>query len=527
MHSIPKLALAIFTSPTAAFEEILERKLLKAAVVIVVLTGTVAVLPAAIVGSKTGPVQLYTLGKQNPLAWVGLCMLYAFALQKLLKWIGTQIDYTALLTIMGWSQLTLLLAQVITTIGLVAGLSGVANEALSSFVSAAGIALPVWYVAVVGVGIRTGSDAPLARGVMTYVVIEIAAVIAFTLTYGTALLGPFQGTLTGISRTAGAIVNADQTPWLAAGVIGLILGLWQIGKSLQWDAGTTARAAASAGLVGAIGFGVYVYAVWYKTDYYRTLARGSELYQKAQGIYDNNKLEWLDRQEKQQRNAILFSRSADQVARVLPGIKNNIELMLDVADLYYLAGADRKSIDYYHKARRALPNEKGPGRDVWLARIYNGVGAVYDFEGDYDQAINEFRKATKLWPEFREPWTRMGVTYNRMGEYKKAIDAADTHAIRKLDADSAVAWIVLAQAFTHMGDKEAAKTARIKAKDKDKDLAERIGDDWQDAVDKLAREDLKFPLEAQLAPEPEQPQGSKKAPPKKSDKKKKSGDTDK
>ncbi len=247
MHSIPKLALAIFTSPAAAFEEILERKLLKAAVVIVVVTGAVAVIPAAIAGAKTGPVQLFTLGKQNPIAWLGLCMLYAFALQKLLKWIGTEIDYAALLTIMGWSQLTLLLAQVITTAGVLAGVTGGSSEALSSFVSAAGLALPIWYAGLVGVGIRAESDAPLARGVMTYVVIEIAAVIAFTITYGTALLGPFQDTLPGISKTAGAIVNSDQSPWLAAGVIGLVLGFWQVGKSLGWDAETPPRAAASAG----------------------------------------------------------------------------------------------------------------------------------------------------------------------------------------------------------------------------------------------------------------------------------------
>ena len=527
MHSMPKLALAIFTSPSAAFEEILERRLLGTALVIVALTGTAAVLPAAIYGLTRGPVQFFTLGKQNPLAWLGLCMLYGLAVQKLLKWLGTEIEYAAVLTIMGWSQVTLLLAQVTTTVGVAVSLSGAPNQIVLNFAYAAGLGLPIWYAAVVGVGIRTGSEAPLARGVMTYVVVALAAGIAFSITYGSALLGPFEGTLPGISKTAGVIVNSDQTPWLAAGVIGLTLGLWQIGKHLGWDAGTISRATVTAGLLGAIVFGVYVYEVWFKTDYYRKLARGNELYQKAQQIYYNHKLEWLDEKEKQDRNRKLYLESAAQLKSVLPGIEGNIDLTLDIADVYYLAGADKESIDYYLEAKKTVERDKRADRDVWLARIYNGIGAVYDFEGNHDRAITQFRKATKLWPEFREPWIRTGVTYNRMGNYKKAIEAADTQAVRKLDSDAGVAWVVLAQAFTRTGDKKAARTARIKVADKDKDLAERIGEDWKDAVSKLAREDLKFPLEEDLVPRPEEPTPKKKVVGKKSSKEKESGDSGK
>jgi hypothetical protein len=251
MHSKAKLALAILTSPNAAFEEILERKLLGTAIFIVALTGCVSMALPVMYAPHGGPTQYFLLGKNNSITWLGLCMLYAFILSKLLTWIGSEIDYPRVLTIMGWSQILLLLMQIITAVGTAVAVSGRSSQILLQFMYAVNLGLPIWYVALIGVGIRAATGAQLSRGVLTYVVIAIAAGIAFTITYQSAMSSAFQKSLPGVKTTAEAIVASDTGPWLVAGVIGLLIGMVQLGRGLGWDRGLVLRSAASAFVVGA------------------------------------------------------------------------------------------------------------------------------------------------------------------------------------------------------------------------------------------------------------------------------------
>lgn len=486
MHSKAKLALGVLTSPGAAFEEITSRKLLGTAVTIVALTGTVSALHTLMQASSMGPLALFGIGKNNPLAWVGLCMLYAFFIQKLLNWVGTDIDYVNVLTVMGWSQVALLIAYTIGLLLTVTGF-GAHSPQIASMLSALATLLVIWYIGLIGMGIRTIADAPLSRGIMSYIVIALAAYIAFGHTYGTARMGPFSGALEGIKSTAGNIASYDHIAWLAAAVAGLILGLVQIAKFMEWDAGTRNRAIASAAVFGLAVLGIYTYSIT-KADYYGKLIR-------AQQLYNNDR----------------YSESARHLTALLPIAKNNINLMLEIADLYYLDGNGEKSIDNYNRAARVAKQSSSPQKKMELARIATGIGAVYDFEKKYDPAIKEFRKATKLWPEFRDPWVRMAVTYDRMGDYKKALDTGNEHALKKLDSDATVAWVAVAEAFVRTGDKKQSAVAIAKVQDGDKALADRIGEkpeDWKDAVSKLTRQNLKYPLEEQPAPPPSR--GAKK-----------------
>ncbi|OFX14374.1 MAG: hypothetical protein A2Z18_10975 [Armatimonadetes bacterium RBG_16_58_9] len=507
VHSRAKLALAVFTSSVAAYHEILERKLLGTGLAIAAMTGTVASVPLLIYGFQGSPIQFLALGKQNPLSWLGLCMLYALVLQRLLKWIGTEIEFASLLTILGWSQLALLVSHLITAVAAATVSPANANQTVVSFISAATIALPAWYVTLVGMGIRTSTGVPLSRGVMTYVMVALSAQMAFTITYASSLARQFENALPGVRATAQAVVSVDQTPWLAAAVIGLVLGIWQIGKYLGWDKQATVRAAASAGLVGVVAFGFYAHAVWIRTDYYRKLADANKPYLKAQRLYDNNKADWLRDKEERDSSAGLYRQAAEQTEALLSISKDNLMLALDIGDLYYLAGEGKQAIKSYNRYVKVVDNSPNEAqRNATLARIYTGIGAVYDIEGKYDHAVRQFKKAVKAEPKFRDAWVRLAVTYDRMGEYRKAVDAADRHAIRQLNSEAALAWFALAQAFVETGDKKQAGTAITMLTDKDGDLAKRIGDkanDWKDAVEKLTREDLKFPLEEEPLQTPE------------------------
>lgn len=489
-HSKPKLALAVLTSPTAAFEEIIRRRLLGTGLIIVAITGVLSFLPPLILGLGNEQIKLLELGKYNPLAWFGLCLLYAFALQKLLKWLGTNANFTDLLTIMGWSQITLLVAELAAITLSILTINGSNSKDLMSFLGAIRAGFPLWYVVLIGIGIAGLCNTPVSRGILSYLVVEISAWIAFVFTYGRARFAGFEGALQGIGAAAGAVASSDCIPWLAAGVIGLVLGLWEIGKQLDWDSGQTKRSMVTVGLIGIAVFGCYMLAMA-KANYYGKLLD-------AQASYNDKD----------------YGKTARQLINLTTISKDNIPLILDIADVYYLDGKDGSAIDYYLKARKMINKSLLQDNDKksWRARIYSRIGTVYDSQGKYDLALGEFTKASKAWPEFREPWVRMAVTYDRMGEYKKAIESAN-HAVKKLDSEAGVAYVALAEAFTQTGDMTQAKGAIANAAGADGDLVKRIGDksdDWKTAVDKLTRDDLKFPLEKELAPQPKKPARGKK-----------------
>mgnify|MGYP005836652485 CR=1 FL=1 len=480
MHSKPKLALAILTSPTAAFEEILSRRLLGTAVAIVALTGLVAAVPALVYGLGRDPIKLFLLGKQNPLCWPGLCMLYALLIRLLLKWVGSQSEYVAVVTVMGWAQISLLLAQIAIAAASVAEVLMGQSAASVSFLGSISLALHLWYVVLAGMGIRATSQATLARGIMSYVVIELAVVIAASITYGSAWLGGFERALPGIKSAAGMVVAADQSPWLAAGVIGLVLGLWRLGKELGWGTGAAMRAATSAGLVGAAALAVYIYSLA-DAGYIGRLADAQRL---------------CNRKD--------YAQAAMRLETLLPVLRTNQELMIDLGDLHFLAGNASRSIRYYNNALTALEGAPRQDANMWRARVRASIGAVYDFAGRHEAALREFRAAAKAWPEYREAWVRQAITYDRMGNYEQAIEKAN-HAVRQLDSEAVVAWVALAEAFANTGDTKQAKAAIAMVTGENKNLAKRIGtsiDDWKSAVSKLTRGDLKFPLENQPAPVP-------------------------
>ena len=508
-HSTAKLALAVFTSPAAAFEEITRRRLFGTALFIVALTGTVGMIPPIIAALSGQRVQWLVLGQCNPVASVGLWLLYALAMQKLLKWLGSQVDYVELLTLMGWSQLSLLLTAAFT----IAFSYGTASmNATASQAGVSGIALfSLWYVVLMGTAVRNLSGSPRARGMLSYMVIHIAAYIAFAYTYGSARLSAFQDALPGLNTTALTVATADRLPWVGAAVIGLVIGALLIGKHLEWPSPRTRSAALLAGLVGAGAVAAYA-AGASSADYYGKLLSAHRGYVSAQ-----------------------YSEAAKNMDLLLAASKHNLTLTIDTADMYYLAGDDRQALDRLGTAEQETDvpgaaselltayNRYGmiPGAQVTRpetlaqAIVLDRRGTVYDAQRDYAEALARFKRASQKWPEFREPWVRMAVTYDRMGKYDKAIEAAN-HAIKKLDAEATVAWVALAQAFAHTGDKTQEKAAIAMVLGRDKKLAQRIDSSssgWKDAVSQLSREDLRSPLEKQLAPQPKQavkPKSAKK-----------------
>lgn len=486
-HSKAKLALALFTSPAAAFEEISRRRLLGTALFIVCITGAVAMLPWALAARAGEPLQLLMLGGSNPVAWLGLCFLFVWGMQILLKWLGTKVEFVELLTLMGWSQVALLLAQIGWSVVLAVQGDAAKHQVLINAAFAFYILGLVWYVALAGSAVHTLTTAPKARGVMTYLVVYAAATIACSTTYGNAKLTPFQNALPGVNATARQIVQVDQTPWVVAAIIGLIIGAALLAKAFGWAHSKARAAAAGAGLIGLCMLGSYMYGV-HRQDYYGKLMNANDAY------LDGN-----------------YTKAAEGFDSFLKLSKSNLSLTLDIANVYYLAKQDNLALA---RLKDAEDYVKGSDTDAKHVRavIADHYGMVYDAQGNYSDALAEFEKASKDWAEFREPWVRMAVIYDRLGQYDKAIDTAN-HAVKKLDSEATVAWVALAQAFAQTGDTKQEKAAVAMVVGKDKKLAAKIDSSaggWKDGVNQLSREDLKFQLEHDLAPQPKKPSKAKK-----------------
>lgn len=488
-HSKVKLALAVLTSPGAAFEEINRRNLLGSALIISLIAGTLSSVPVLITVASGERVQALMLGKSNPVAWVGLSMLLALAMQRLLKWIGTEVDYAGLLTLMGWSQVTLAIVQVAMIVMSFSLASSAPPTLYINFAFAVLATASIGYVLLMGLAVHTLTGAPKARGILSYIVVLFATVIAFSQTYVTAKLGPFADALPGVGSTARLVAGADQTPWAVAAVVGLVLGMIVLGKARQWPIETLRLNVTAAGLVGMAALGIYLnYA--YKSNYYGKLRQAHESY-----IHEK------------------YSTAAAQMEALLPIVKDNYSLMLDTADVCVLAKRDDKALELFGQAQKRIESENAPEKKQWLARVHDGEGIVLDAKGRHSEALKKFEQAKKQWPEFREPWVRMAITYNKMGMYDKAI-ASGNHAVQTLGSKAPVVWVALAQAFANKNDEVQAATAITMVRNSDTKLADRIGknlEDWKNAVEKLNRVELKFPVEQELAPEPEKVEKSEKS----------------
>lgn len=481
MHSKPKLALAIITSPTAAFEEILDRKLFGTALFIAALAGTLSAIPYFFTSIDQGILQLFMLGKNNPVVWMGLFFLYSAIMWRLLKWTGTQISFVTVLTVMGWAQVALVVSSVALIIGSIAALSSAPSAPVISLSRTIYMALNLGYLIIIGAGIRTATSTTIYRGLLIYITVWVSTIIAFSLTYTSARSAAFMSAPMGIKKAAGTVASVDQIPWMAAATVGLVLGAWLLSRELEWDKKRRNMAILGGGLAGLVLLGIYAL-IFINLDYYGRVL-------KAARLYDNDE----------------YRAAALQMRSILPIAPDNAELMIDIGNTYYLASDDELAVRYYKRAIKTVKDAQRPDENGPLAEAHNGLGMVYDIQGKYEAAIKEFDKATELWKTFRDPWIRRALTYNRIGEYDKAAKEAN-YALKDLDSDAAIAWLALAQAFTRQNDMTQAKTAIAMVRNRNEDLAKRIGDkaaDWNNAIDKLTREDIKFPLDKELAPPPE------------------------
>ncbi|MBN1274425.1 MAG: tetratricopeptide repeat protein [Candidatus Aminicenantes bacterium] len=97
--------------------------------------------------------------------------------------------------------------------------------------------------------------------------------------------------------------------------------------------------------------------------------------------------------------------------------------------LFDVAGQSDKGIPYAEKLVELKPNNESG---------YYNLGLMYQKVNKYEKAVEAFKKATKIKPDFEMAYTMMGVCYNSMKQYSNSNEAFGQ--VLKTSPDNVDAW---------------------------------------------------------------------------------------
>ncbi len=134
---------------------------------------------------------------------------------------------------------------------------------------------------------------------------------------------------------------------------------------------------------------------------------------------------------------------------------------------FYLGGAYGKS-DRYEEAIEAY--KQAISIDPDYAKAHNGLGAAYGNLGKYKVAMEAYKQAISIDPDYAVVHNNLGAAYYNLGKYKEAIEACK-QAI-SIDPDYANAYYNIGVAYTKSGMYKEAIDAYKQAVRINPDLAE-------------------------------------------------------
>ena len=78
----------------------------------------------------------------------------------------------------------------------------------------------------------------------------------------------------------------------------------------------------------------------------------------------------------------------------------------------YSKGRFGEAVQEFKKAIKITPN---------FADLYNHLGLAYHLNGEYEQAIKTFKQAIRLNPRYVEAHLNIAITLNELGRYEEAV----------------------------------------------------------------------------------------------------------
>ena len=121
-----------------------------------------------------------------------------------------------------------------------------------------------------------------------------------------------------------------------------------------------------------------------------------------------------------------FTKALNAIVEITgnPEHKYVITFYHNIGDAYYNKGDDSKALEYSLKAKDI--SEKNYGKDFPLnAFIYNSIGLILYYQGNYDQAMEYYTNALSISKDDYLKallYTNMGKIYEKQEDYQKAIE---------------------------------------------------------------------------------------------------------
>ncbi len=101
-----------------------------------------------------------------------------------------------------------------------------------------------------------------------------------------------------------------------------------------------------------------------------------------------------------------------QVGPVKPREPNDAMSYFRLGVGHYRADRYMEAVEAYKQAIRLKPD---------FAAAYHNLGYVYDELGRYKEALESYKHAVQLTPNDAGMYSNMAVTYRKMGRYKEAV----------------------------------------------------------------------------------------------------------
>lgn len=433
----------MFTAPRQAFEEVLERRLVLEGLAIAALGGFLQLGLGFYGHYKLQVGSLFDLALANPVSTLGMIFMVSLIANYLVRMMGGEGDYADTLAVLSWGSL-------------IANLVFILNLMANSSMWLLSMVAVVWLIFVVGLGLVQAHRIKLWRCGVAYLAGYMAFAVAVQL-IGRNISGLQAGYLPIYSEAAAAMKFVPHV-WLAA--LGLAVGTLYLMRNLGHSERKARMTAAAAGALGVI-FAAAVSLAIMKVDPAGRIVRAhldytDGHYEEAISVYD-----WT-----------LSRFPSDLYARIY------------LAHALFASGDDAAALKNYAN----MIQEPG----VEALHGHMGIGAVKLVQGDLKAAKKEFQTAAKTTKG--EPHAWLALTYARMEEWSKAMEAAEE------SLNYGRSWatcLVLVDAYAAKGNIESAEENIKLAIGLEPALEERFGleaEGWKGSSGKLTRDDLKFPL---------------------------------
>ncbi|HEX6749772.1 MAG TPA: tetratricopeptide repeat protein [Longimicrobium sp.] len=140
-------------------------------------------------------------------------------------------------------------------------------------------------------------------------------------------------------------------------------------------------------------------------------------------VFLNNGLALVRHRQGRPAEAVELCRAGfDQLEEYVPGDRHRLHrsvLLYNIAQVYTATRDYEKAIEYFRGAMEMDPN---------YSEYFNERGNVLLKLGRYDEAIRDYHEAIRLSPPYAEVWTNLGQCFRRLGRMQEA-EAAYARAI--------------------------------------------------------------------------------------------------